>query len=59
MAGVDIRTVQELMGHQSITMTMPYSHLSPQHRVQALEKLCQPTATRQSEGKTAVAPNVQ
>lgn len=32
MAGVDIRTVQELMGHKSITMTMRYAHLSPKHR---------------------------
>ena len=29
MAGVDIRTVQELMGHSTITMTMRYAHLSP------------------------------
>jgi site-specific recombinase XerD len=46
MAGVDIRTVQELMGHKSISMIMRYAHLSPQHRTGALEKLCQPTATR-------------
>ena len=39
MAGVDIRTVQELMGHKSITMTMRYAHLSPRHRTEALEKL--------------------
>jgi len=45
MAGVDIRTVQELMGHKSITMTMRYAHLSPQHRIAALEKLCESTAT--------------
>jgi len=38
MAGVDIRTVQELLGHKSITMTMRYSHWSPEHRVAALEK---------------------
>jgi site-specific recombinase XerD len=39
MAGVDIRTVQELMGHKQITQTMRYAHLSPQHRTGALEKL--------------------
>jgi len=31
MGGVDIRTVQELLGHKDIRMTMRYSHLSPDH----------------------------
>lgn len=31
MAGVDLRTVQVLMGHKDITMTLRYAHLSPQH----------------------------
>ncbi len=31
MAGVDLRTVQVLMGHKDISMTLRYSHLSPQH----------------------------
>jgi len=39
MAGVDLRTVQELMGHKSITMTARNAHLSPEHRAAALEKL--------------------
>lgn len=38
MAGVDIRTVQELMGHSTITMTMRYAHLSPEHLKQAVNK---------------------
>jgi integrase len=46
MAGVDIRTVQELMGHKSITMTMRYSHLAPGHQQAAVEMLVTPTATR-------------
>ena len=28
MAGVDIRTVQELMGHETLAMTVRYAHLS-------------------------------
>jgi integrase len=31
MRGVDIRTVQELLGHKNIMMTMRYSHLSNDH----------------------------
>ena len=38
MAGVDIRTVQELMGHSTITMTMRYAHLSPAHLRAAANK---------------------
>jgi site-specific recombinase XerD len=46
MAGVDIRTVQELMGHKSILMTMRYAHLAPDHQRAAVEKLEEkPTAT--------------
>jgi hypothetical protein len=63
MAGVDIRTVQELMGHKSISMTMRYSHLSPEHRTIALEKLCEASATNGATeaktGETPVAPVVQ
>ena len=39
MAGVDIRTVQELMGHADITMTMRYAHLSPDHKRGAMEAM--------------------
>ena len=39
MSGVDLRTVQELLGHHSINLTERYSHLSPDHRMRAVEKL--------------------
>jgi integrase len=39
MAGVDLRTVQELLGHKSILMTMRYAHLSPSHNQSAVEKI--------------------
>jgi site-specific recombinase XerD len=39
MAGVDIRTVQSLMGHKSIVMTMKYAHLAADHRQAAVEKM--------------------
>jgi integrase len=39
MGGVDIRTVQELLGHKDIRMTMRYSHLAPDHMSKAVKVL--------------------
>jgi hypothetical protein len=39
MAGVDLRTVAELMGHKTIQMTMRYAHLAPAHKMAAVERL--------------------
>lgn len=39
MAGVDLRTVQELAGHKIISMTVRYAHLAPEHNQAAIEKL--------------------
>jgi len=39
MAGVDLRTVQELMGHKTVSMTVRYSHLAPEHLSGAVERL--------------------
>jgi hypothetical protein len=39
MAGVDLRTVQELMGHRTTTTTMRYAHLAPAHQAEAVERL--------------------
>ena len=40
MAGVDLRTVQQLMGHKTIQMTVRYAHLAPEHQMAAVERLC-------------------
>ncbi len=39
MAGVDLVTVKELLGHKSIEMTLRYAHLSPHHKRWAVERL--------------------
>lgn len=39
MLGIDLRTVQVLMGHKTIEMTLRYSHLSPDHKSRAVEIL--------------------
>ena len=43
MAGVDLRTVQELLGHKCIAMTVRYAHLAPKHTLAAVECLDAPT----------------
>lgn len=39
MKGVDLPTVQKLMGHSDIQTTMMYAHLAPDHLVEAVDKL--------------------
>ena len=39
MNGVDLKTVQEIPRHKSITMTQRYAHLSPEHQKAAVEAL--------------------
>lgn len=39
MAGVDLNTVRELLGHADIKMTLRYAHLAPEHKAAAVQKL--------------------
>jgi integrase len=39
MAGVDLRTVAELLGHRTLQMVMRYSHLAPEHQTSAVDRL--------------------
>lgn len=39
MAGVDLRTVGELLGHQTAQMTLRYAHLAPSHTANAVDRL--------------------
>ena len=55
--GVDLRTVQELMGHKTIAMTVRYAHLAPSHQGEASERLASPRAVIavQTATKTATS----
>ncbi|MEN2994231.1 MAG: site-specific integrase [Thermodesulfovibrio sp.] len=39
MSGVDLKTVQELLGHKTINMTLRYAHLSEAHKKEAVKTL--------------------
>jgi len=50
MAGVDLATVQSLMGHKTVEMTMRYAHLSPGHRHEAVQRLKRRSPTDTTTG---------
>jgi len=56
MAGVDLRTVQELMGHKGIAMTLRYAHLSPAHQLDAVQRLARPRTGTTTGADPAAAP---
>jgi site-specific recombinase XerD len=39
MDGVNLRTVQTLLGHKDLRMTVRYSHLSPEHLREPVQNL--------------------
>ncbi len=68
MAHVDLRTVQELLGHKTLAMTLRYSHLSPAHQLDAVQCLNPPddashrataTATASHEPKAAAGGSAE
>jgi len=54
---VDLRTVQELLGHKTIQVTGRYAHLAPHHCLAAVQKLCdtEPVQNRASDSRTDTA----
>lgn len=53
MAGVDLRTVAELLGHRTLQMVMRYSHLAPEHQVSAVERLVKAGKRRDTKADTS------
>jgi site-specific recombinase XerD len=59
MSGVDVVTVQQLLGHAHINMTMRYAHLAPEHRAKAVRALDSALATHVSEASDAKTGTVE
>ena len=53
MAGVDLATVKEILRHKSISMTLRYAHLSPDHKRSAVEALSEALTAKTDKAKTA------
>src|SRR5438874_4357 len=55
MAGVDLMTLRELMGHSSITITQRYCHPTPEQKRAAVAKLAEynAAATKKPQSQTA------
>lgn len=52
MAGVDLRTVAELLGHRTLQTVMRYAHLAPGHVRQAVDRLVAPQGQDATDTKT-------
>jgi hypothetical protein len=55
MAGNDLTTVRDLMGHKKIEMTLRYSHLSPTHKMAAVQTLVK----GENEGQTSTSTGTE
>lgn len=39
MNGIDLRTVADILGHKTISMTMRYTHLLDDHKLAAIDRI--------------------
>jgi len=58
MAGVDLMTVQEILGHRDIKMTLCYAPLAPDYNRSAMQRLdtCMDTSHKNGVAESSVTP---
>jgi len=59
MWGGDLKDVQELLGHKSMSMTLRYSHLSQEHKKRAVNLLNRLTASSRIRHADTNDPDLQ
>lgn len=63
LAGVDLLTISELMGHKTIQMTKRYAHLAPAHNQAAVDRLVtfhpEPVPAGPSATRSATEPEAE
>jgi hypothetical protein len=59
MAGVDLKTEQELTGHKTIAMTAGYAHLTPTQKQQAVKSLVRAGSVLVPGGRNMAAKTAQ
>ena len=59
MAGVPLKTVQELLGHKSLRMTERYAHLSPAHKLEAVQRLVRPADASHGDTRSDTSAAVE